>query len=195
MVKGRLPRESNPLQGQPRGYAPSFDTTGDEDYGRVSPENPWPSANYVQNDVGIWMPVSKDNPMPTQLTGSIVERFELEEEAGTIPAGTWKRVDGAGHGGSALGFTHSRNFKMYKKASLFFRRSEGELDNARIVFGGVNAVDTIPYVNFDFTENLPTRLNVTEKMDLLTNDFHVRIKAADDSDLVCRNLYLYLWRC
>lgn len=36
-------------------------------------DNPFPVANYTMNDSGIWLPVSKDDPMPTQLTGSNVE--------------------------------------------------------------------------------------------------------------------------
>ncbi len=79
MVKGRLPRESNPLQNQPRGYAPSFDTTGEEDYERVSPKDPWPSANYALHG-NIWLPVSENNPMPTQLYGSIVEEVIIGDD-------------------------------------------------------------------------------------------------------------------
>src|SRR5699024_6851768 len=36
-------------------------------------DNPLPVANYTQNDSGMWMPVSKSNPVPTQVTGSNVE--------------------------------------------------------------------------------------------------------------------------
>ena len=35
--------------------------------------NPLPVANYTQNASGVWLPTSKDNPVPTQLTGSRVE--------------------------------------------------------------------------------------------------------------------------
>src|SRR5699024_2929200 len=38
-------------------------------------DNPLPVANYTQNDSGMWMPVSKSNPVPTQVTGSNVEQF------------------------------------------------------------------------------------------------------------------------
>lgn len=64
-MRGRMPRESNPLPNERPGYAPNFDTTGNEDYERVSPENPFPSANYIKQG-NIWLPVSDDNPMPTQ---------------------------------------------------------------------------------------------------------------------------------
>src|SRR5699024_12130331 len=33
-------------------------------------DNPLPVANYTQNDSGVWLPTSKDNPVPTQVTGS-----------------------------------------------------------------------------------------------------------------------------
>src|SRR5699024_6876488 len=34
---------------------------------------PLPTSNYIQRESGVWVPISKDNPMPTQLTGSNVE--------------------------------------------------------------------------------------------------------------------------
>ena len=49
-----------------------FTGNGDETV-RTGKDNPLPVANYTQNENGIWLPVSKDNPMPTQVTGSIVE--------------------------------------------------------------------------------------------------------------------------
>lgn len=36
-------------------------------------DNPLPVANYVLNDGGVWIPISKDDPMPTQVIGSNVE--------------------------------------------------------------------------------------------------------------------------
>lgn len=33
-------------------------------------DNPLPVANYTQSDSGLWLPTSKDNPVPTQVTGS-----------------------------------------------------------------------------------------------------------------------------
>ena len=74
MVRGRLPRESNPVPGQSQpGFVPAFDETGNEDYVRVSNQKPYPVANYTQNASGVWLPTSQNNPMPTQLTGSNVE--------------------------------------------------------------------------------------------------------------------------
>src|SRR5699024_5916086 len=42
-------------------------------------DNPLPVANYTQNDSGVWLPTSKDNPVPTQLTGSNGEYFTYFE--------------------------------------------------------------------------------------------------------------------
>src|SRR5690625_6634415 len=62
-----------------------FTGNGDETV-RTGKDNPLPVANYTQNDNGIWLPVSKDNPMPTQVTGSNVEyvsdRVDEEIEPG-----------------------------------------------------------------------------------------------------------------
>src|SRR5690625_7737220 len=78
MVRGRLPRESNPVPGQSQpGFVPAFDETGNEDYVRVSNQKPYPVANYTQNASGVWLPPSQNNRMPTQLTGSIVEVHEM----------------------------------------------------------------------------------------------------------------------
>src|SRR5699024_10840795 len=78
MVRGRLPRESNPVPGQSQpGFVPAFDETGNEDYVRVSNQKPYPVANYTQNASGVWLPTSQNNPMPTQLTGSKVEQLEV----------------------------------------------------------------------------------------------------------------------
>src|SRR5690625_4822732 len=49
-----------------------FTGNGDETV-RTGHDNPLPVANYTQDDNGIWLPVSKDNPMPTQVTGSNME--------------------------------------------------------------------------------------------------------------------------
>src|SRR5699024_6153120 len=76
MVRGRLPRESNPVPGQSQpGFVPAFDETGNEDYVRVSNQKPYPVANYTQNASGVWLPTSQNNPMPTQLTGSNDEKI------------------------------------------------------------------------------------------------------------------------
>lgn len=52
-------------------------------------DNPLPVANYTQNEKGVWLPTSKDNPVPTQVTGSIVgERlgYEVIPDGGFIEA-------------------------------------------------------------------------------------------------------------
>ena len=51
MVKGRLPRESNPLPGDKSGFVASHDTTGDEDYKRTSPLNPFPVKSIGDSNV------------------------------------------------------------------------------------------------------------------------------------------------
>lgn|SRR5699024_797177 len=55
-------------------------------------DNPLPVANYVQNDSGVWLPTSKDNPVPTQLTGSNVEDENITNKIESIPAGESKYV-------------------------------------------------------------------------------------------------------
>src|SRR5690625_2915785 len=48
-----------------------FTGSGDETV-RTGKDNPLPVANYTKKG-NIWLPVSEENPMPTQVTGSIVE--------------------------------------------------------------------------------------------------------------------------
>src|SRR5690625_1101257 len=59
-----------------------FTGSGDETV-RTGKDNPLPVANYTQDENGIWLPVSKDNPLPTQVTGSKVE-YEKVVNAETI---------------------------------------------------------------------------------------------------------------
>src|SRR5690625_1317281 len=54
-----------------------FTGNGDETV-RTGHDNPLPVANYTQNESGLWLPTSKENPMPTQVTGSIAELFKIE---------------------------------------------------------------------------------------------------------------------
>src|SRR5690625_4332971 len=48
-----------------------FTGNGDETV-RTGKDNPLPVANYTKKG-NIWLPVSKDNPVPTQVTGSIID--------------------------------------------------------------------------------------------------------------------------
>ena len=43
------------------------------DWDITGTKNPLPIANYTQNASGVWLPTSESNPMPTRVTGSIVE--------------------------------------------------------------------------------------------------------------------------
>ena len=97
MVKGRLPRESNPLPGDKSGFVASHDATGEEDYKRTSPLNPLPvtsigdsnvkdaavkaelelikqgiADNKATNDLIL---ARLDNPIDAQVTGSNVEEY------------------------------------------------------------------------------------------------------------------------
>ena len=55
------------------------------DWDITGTKNPLPIANYTQNASGVWLPTSKDNPVPTQLTGSNIE--EVHEEL-SVPSGS-----------------------------------------------------------------------------------------------------------
>src|SRR5690625_3601386 len=76
-----------------------FTGNGDET-ARTGHDNPLPVANYTQNESGLWLPTSKENPMPTQVTGSNVELevYKGEDLSGTIgssynkPSGASKAV-------------------------------------------------------------------------------------------------------
>lgn len=66
---------------------------GGNDWKITGIDNPLPVANYTQSEKGIWLPTSKENPVPTQLTGSIVE---LYEDAVEVPAGSRAEPMGVG---------------------------------------------------------------------------------------------------
>jgi len=76
-VRGRMPLESNPGNRNPA-IPPVFDTTGKEDYRRVTPENPLPTKDKdlderltaIENKLDS---VIENGSLNTQLTGSNVE--------------------------------------------------------------------------------------------------------------------------
>lgn len=61
---------------------PQHFTGNSDETVRTGHDNPLPVANYTKKG-NIWLPVSEDNPMPTQVTGSKVEnsRFDFDEIA------------------------------------------------------------------------------------------------------------------
>ena len=133
-----------------------------------------------------------DNGIDTRVTGSIVERVSLSEEAGTVAAGSWKIIN---YDDDGKDLRYSNTDEGFVYFSLFFRRSEGELAECRIMWGGVNALNAsrVPNSVLTFEHTLPSTINQSKKAEVLTNDFKIAIKAGD-SDLKCRNLYLYKWR-
>src|SRR5699024_9752322 len=76
-VRGRMTLESNPGNSNPA-IPPVYDTTGKEDYRRVSPENPLPTKDKdlderltaIENKLDS---VIENGSINTQLTGSNVE--------------------------------------------------------------------------------------------------------------------------
>src|SRR5690625_447697 len=88
-VRGRMPLESNPGNRNPA-IPPVFDTTGEEDYRRVTPENPLPTKDKdlderltaIENKLDS---VIENGSLNTQLTGSIVE-YEIDTDF-TVPEG------------------------------------------------------------------------------------------------------------
>lgn len=88
MVQGRMPRESNPVSGEKPGYAANFDTTGNEDYERVSPSNPMPTTDQAtkaelelikQQNADILAKLNEG--IDTQLTGSMVVETLINSES------------------------------------------------------------------------------------------------------------------
>src|SRR5690625_5191489 len=96
----------------------------------------------------------------TRVTGSIVERVSLTEQAGTVPAGTWKRITRDDDGNELRDI---RNNADAISASLFFRRESGELAEAVIAFGGYLSVEREPSLAFNFIRSSPTTINQSHK--------------------------------
>lgn len=82
-VRGRMPLESNPGNRNPA-IPPVYDTTGKEDYRRVTPENPLPTKDKdlderltaIENKLDS---VIENGSLNTQLTGSITEKYNGDE--------------------------------------------------------------------------------------------------------------------
>src|SRR5690625_3726891 len=76
-VRGRMPLESNPGNRNPA-IPPVFDTTGEEDYRRVTPDNPLPTKDKKLDERLTAIENKLDNVIEngainTQLSGSIME--------------------------------------------------------------------------------------------------------------------------
>src|SRR5690625_1733882 len=103
-VRGRMPLESNPGNRNPA-IPPVFDTTGEEDYRRVTPENPLPTKDKdlderltaIENKLDS---VIENGALNTQLTGSNIEDaipvkqkngfVDITDEIGAIPPNSSK---------------------------------------------------------------------------------------------------------
>jgi len=93
-----------------------FTGNGDETV-RTGKDNPLPVANYTQNDNGIWLPVSKDNPMPTQVTGSNVEYVSDRVDEEIEPGVTYILTDNLALKGAktvSIGFVCDSNRKPFR---------------------------------------------------------------------------------
>lgn len=87
MAVGRLKKETNPLPGYEPGFLPQHERA-DGEFQTTGENHPLPTANYVQNESGVWVTVSKQNPMPVQLTGSFVNHLDSY----IVPASTIKYI-------------------------------------------------------------------------------------------------------
>ena len=206
MVKGRLPRESNPLPGDKSGFVASHDTTGAEDYKRTSPLNPLPvksigdsnvkdaavkaelelikqsiADNKATNDLIL---ARLDNPIDTQLTGSIVEHIDITDLVGTIAPGATKTLN-----------LTAPIYRGFAKANIAFRRSAGGISKIEIQSG----VPTYSIVVGSLIEEIPTlspstTVNITEKKELFTTQFYLHITSTDGVDFKPLGVSLFLWR-
>jgi|SRR5690625_4835272 len=113
-VRGRMPLESNPGNRNPA-IPPVFDTTGKEDYRRVTPENPLPTKDKdlderltaIENKLDS---VIENGSLNTQLTGSIVEKVTLLEST-SINSTSVLRTD-------KLDLTRFRKVMVYIRSTL-----------------------------------------------------------------------------
>lgn len=144
-------------------------------------DNPLPVANYSQSDSGIWLPTSKDNPMPTQVTGSIVEVLDITDLVGTISANSQYR------------YTIPSDFiGKFKYVTVWFRRDSGEFENIILQhwteildrFGNATSED------FEYNTSNKT-INVTNKKEVLTSRQSLLFVAGNE-DLVPRRITITL---
>ena len=156
MVKGRLPRESNPLPGDKSGFVASHDTTGEEDYERTSPLNPFPvksigdsnvkdaavkaelelikqgiADNKATNDLIL---ARLDNPINTQVTGSkrehriILEtKFDYTVFQATYGTRLLKNDGTLASYGSSLVEEDSFDISKYHNINLFIKNNTDQM--------------------------------------------------------------------
>lgn len=82
-----------------------------DDWTITGVDNPLPTANYIEKN-GIMVPVSENNPVPTQLTGSNVEYIQLIEA---------QEIRGSENETFSFDFfdiSHLRDYEVYVRSSL-----------------------------------------------------------------------------
>src|SRR5699024_7299552 len=145
-------------------------------------DNPLPVANYTQNDSGVWLPTSKDNPVPTQVTGSNAEEKIVENitvsanssvDSGTIPLEGVNSISV----GAILGRAVSNNpIKIYFR----WRNGLGQfMDNSRN--------------EFEYHTNVTgNHLRIlTERTELVSSRLVIYFENTSGEDINLTDVYIY----
>src|SRR5690554_1131746 len=158
---------------------------GGNDWAITGVDNPLPVGNYVQTEAGVWIPQkgSDDGAADVRLTGSNVEKINITQEVGIIPAGGNKRIN-------------INVPQRTKSISLYIRALAGRISSAHIEFRNLNPSYGSPTNSIELTPvaNLPSSAPVFKKEELVSDSVGIRIEADSGTDVELQFAIVYCWR-
>lgn len=198
MVKGRLPRESNPLPGDKSGFVASHDTSGNEDYKRTSPLNPLPvksigDSNVKDAEVKAELELIKqsiadnkatndlilarlDNPINTKVTGSNVEEGLFVNQGDYVEYETFEGIEVAHGTTRRIALTFSGNVEAFAVTCNFNNGLFDASNRAEVKYGWYLADYISRYsVNREIDTVNPYGFT-TDRLDIINNKIEIQIK-------------------
>jgi len=118
-----------------------------------------------------------------RLTGSNVEKINITQEVGIIPAGGNKRIN-------------INVPQRTKSISLYIRALAGRISSAHIEFRNLNPSYGSPINSIELTPvaDLPSSAPVFKKEELVSDGVGIRIEADSGTDVELQFAIVYCWR-
>ena len=157
----------------------------DDDWKVTSDRDPLPIVEYGTTEGGVIVPkrVSDEGHELTQLTGSNVEKINITQEVGIIPAGGNKRIN-------------INVPQRTKSISLYIRALAGRISSAHIEFRNLSPNYGSPINSIELTPvaDLPSSAPVFKKEELVSDGVGIRIEADSGTDVELQFAIVYCWR-
>lgn len=124
-----------------------------------------------------------DGANDVRLTGSNVEKINITQEVGIIPAGGNKRIN-------------INVPQRTKSISLYIRALAGRISSAHIEFRNLNPDYGSPINSIELTPvaSLPSSATVFKKEELVSDGVGIRIEADSGTDVELQFAIVYCWR-